>query len=131
MLWKPGMMTRPLDTLTGHIDEVAALAFSPNGKRLASAGTDRVIRQWSMDLTEKLPQLNAGCSVTGLVYSNDGKILISVGDDNLIRLWDPATGKQLDVLKGHEDGIVALVLSRWPDPGDFKPGPHHPPVEPG
>jgi hypothetical protein len=56
-------------------------------------------------------RLRHGDAVTAVYYSLDGKLLASAGADRTVRLWDPATGKELCQLVGHETGITSLAFA--------------------
>jgi WD40 repeat protein/transcriptional regulator with XRE-family HTH domain len=77
---------------------VSAVAFSPDGKLLATGDTDGVVRRW--DPVTRHPvgaPLRTGSGTVGGVYavafSPDGKLLASTDADGAMRLWDPATGR--------------------------------------
>jgi WD40 repeat protein len=57
-------------------------------------------------------RLRHGSTVYAVAYSPDGKLLASAGDDCLIRVWDPATGKELRRLRGHQNRVSCITFSR-------------------
>jgi len=78
--------------LTGHRQGLSALAFSPDGHTLASAGVDRCIMLW--DLTQEQPQaeIRDGVGlVRSLSFSRDGAWLAFAGSDYTVKIWDLAS----------------------------------------
>ena len=84
----PGKELRQLKDLWAH-----ALAFSPNGRFLASAGGFKTIRIWDVAAGKEVHQLKGHQgTVKALAFSPDGTLLASVGTDGTCRNWDVATG---------------------------------------
>jgi WD40 repeat protein len=92
---------------------VLSLAFSPDGKTLASGGgfADSDIRLWDAVTGKQIGQLEGHDSwVSALVFSPDGKKLISSSADQTIRTWDVTSQQRLDVLRGHRQEVWRLAL---------------------
>ena len=97
-------------TLKGHTDNIIALAFTSNGKTLASGSDDKTIRLWDVSTGTQMSSLRSG-KVRALAFSMDGKILASIGNSVNIQLWDTATGSQLKSLIGQNGNVFVLVFS--------------------
>ncbi|HEY5043356.1 MAG TPA: serine/threonine-protein kinase [Verrucomicrobiae bacterium] len=92
---------------------ITALAFSPDGKTLASAAGfgESDIRLWDAATGKKIGRMEGHKSWAGsLVFWPDGKKLASCSADQTIRIWDVASRKCLDVLRGHHLEVWRLAL---------------------
>jgi dipeptidyl aminopeptidase/acylaminoacyl peptidase len=93
-------------------DGIAALAFSPTGKVLATAGVDEFVRLWDVGREKELRSTRAHVGgVVAVAFSADGRLVISAGADGVIRLWDGETLKQRGELRGHEKEVTCLALA--------------------
>lgn len=98
--------------LTDHGAEMIAVACSPDGQRLASAGQQESIEVWDTNSGKVLLTLPGhGPVVRALVFSPDSSLLASAGVDQTIRLHDARTGQPGPVLRGHQGTIQGLAWS--------------------
>ncbi len=105
---------KPVAELKGHTGSVASIAYSPDGKLLATASADKSIKLWGSsgrESKERAMLLGHLEEVSSIAFSPNGKLLASGGADKSVRLWDPASGRELAVLKGHKIAVSTLVFS--------------------
>lgn len=87
------------------------MAFSPDGKRFASAGFGG-LKIWEVATGKDVTALEgAGSARDWAAFSPDGKMLASLGCGSTLRLWDLATGRDIAPLPGHIDSVVSLAFS--------------------
>ncbi|CAE6540046.1 unnamed protein product, partial [Rhizoctonia solani] len=81
----------------GHTDAVTSVAYSPDGKSVASGSWDNTIRIWDAQSPSINGEPLTGHSnwISSVSYSPLGNIIASGSDDNTIRIWDINTRRQL------------------------------------
>ncbi len=96
----------------GHKNSVYRVAFSPDGRRLASASQDQTVKVWDTATGKEILTLRGHTDgVHGVAFSPDGRRLASGGDDGTVRVWDAATGRETLTLRADTGGPMKGVLS--------------------
>jgi len=86
--------------LRKHQDVVNALAFSPDGKTIASGGDDRTAIVWDVATAKvKRTLKDHDLTVTSLAFSPDGQLLASASGNSSVVLWNLPTGKVERILR--------------------------------
>jgi WD40 repeat protein/serine/threonine protein kinase len=98
--------------LRGHDDQVFAVAFSPDGKRLASGSWSGEIRLWDVASGGEIRVLTGHTDkVDSVSFSPDGTVLASASWDKSVRLWDVGSGRERRVLSGHSDQVLSVSFA--------------------
>ncbi|HEX6717195.1 MAG TPA: caspase family protein [Pyrinomonadaceae bacterium] len=98
--------------IKGHGRGVSKVAFSRDGKLLASGGTDNAIKIWDVATQSELRTLTGHTSgIESIDFSPDGRLLASASDDGSTFLWDTKTGEHLLTLISLDDGGEWMVVT--------------------
>jgi WD40 repeat protein len=99
--------------LKGHTTWVWSVAFSLDGKQLASASGDETAKVWDAATGQEIRTLQGHTGmVQSVAFSPDGQRLASVGwRDKTVKVWDAATGREVLTPKGHTGGIWGVAFS--------------------
>ena len=96
----------------GHSGHILDASFSPDGKLIATASTDRTAKLWSTVLKKELTTFSGHTDViTALSFSPDNKYLASASDDTTVKLWNIENGKLIASFKVHNDKLKSVAFS--------------------
>jgi WD40 repeat protein len=105
------MASRVMRTLTGHSQPIRAVAWSPDGTRLATAGEEGSAKVWDMDSGREILKLVGHTNkIVGVAWSPDGGCLATASWDKTVRVWDAASGRELHKFR-QEDGATSVAWS--------------------
>ncbi|TAE67417.1 MAG: NACHT domain-containing protein [Oscillatoriales cyanobacterium] len=99
---------------TKAFGQVFAVAFSPDGKLLATGGSDGVVRCWEVTSGKELLNCKGHTSsIRSVAFSPNGETLASGSNDRTVKLWDCDTGECLQTLRGHSDQVRSVAFSPY------------------
>src|SRR5919107_621827 len=101
------LLRRPVASLANE-DSVNSVAFSLDGKYLATASRDKTARVWDITSREEFARMTHEDSVNDVAFSPDGKYLATASDDKTARVWDVASGKEVARMT-HEDFVNGVA----------------------
>ena len=99
-------------TLKGHKKSIESLAFSPDGKTLASGSLDNTIILWDVAKGKRKKTLKKHANeIRKVVFSPDGKTLLSYDRSTILKLWEVETGKLIHNINDHANIATSISLS--------------------
>ena len=107
--WKISDGTRTGVIEKAHLDTITGLAFSPDGRQIASSSTDRYLKIHTVATLELADQLEGHTNhVLDVAWSADGETLASAGADHVTKLWTVSTGKQKKTESGFKKELTTV-----------------------
>ena len=98
--------------LSGHDGPVTDVAFSPDGRILASVSGDRTLRTWEASTGRPLVTARGHRDwISGLAFGPSSDWVATSSHDGTVRVWEAATGQELSILRGHTDAVACVAVS--------------------
>ena len=93
----------------GHTNTLSAVAFSPDGRRIATVGHDRMLNIWDFATGDKLHSVVAHRDIVKTVaFTPDGCTIATAGNDNQLKFWHTASGQPLGAITADPSHISKL-----------------------
>src|SRR6266487_2738638 len=103
--------SQPLFTYKGHAKNVTSVAWSPDGKRIASGSSDNTVQVWNAsDGNHALTYTGHSAGVWSVAWSPDGKRIVSCGNDG-VQVWNASSGSHAFAYQGHSGWVDAVAWS--------------------
>lgn len=103
-----------LATYRGHTDRVTAVAWSPDGRYIASGSLDKNVQVWaanSKDHTRVFVYRGHSAGVQAVAWSPDSNRIVSGSLDKTIQVWNAVSGQRLALYQGHTDAVKTVTWS--------------------
>ncbi|BAZ09106.1 WD-40 repeat-containing protein [Calothrix sp. NIES-4071] len=97
--------------LEGHNGAVNSINFSPDGKKIATGGVDKIIKIWNIDGTLDKNIFGHSDAVWEVNFSPDSQMVVSASNDNKVKFWQTSDGTLLNTFAGHKDVVRAVTFS--------------------
>jgi WD40 repeat protein len=112
LLGRTAALAQAPTDLKSHTGWVGAVAFAPDGKRLASGGADRIGRLWDVG-TRRVVSTFKGHenAIAAVAFSAKGDLLATGSFDHTIKVWQPAGGSAVQTLRGHDGPVMTVAFT--------------------
>jgi WD40 repeat protein len=100
-----------LKELPGHFNTICSVAFSPDGKVLATASDDQQVKLWSVGDWQPIGMLPATERFKSVTFSPAGQWIVTGGESGAITIWDTTSRRPLRPLTGHTNAVQRLMFS--------------------
>ncbi|WP_413168085.1 WD40 repeat domain-containing protein [Capilliphycus salinus ALCB114379] len=108
----PWENTNGVRTLTGHLDSVKSVSFSPDNRTLASGSFDKTIRLWNLETQTEMARLQGHFGwIMAIAFKPNNCILASGSFDRTIKLWNLKTHREITTLGRHSGLILSVAFS--------------------
>src|SRR6266849_9049166 len=95
-----------------HSAPVLSIAWSPDGKKIASASADTNVQVWNVDTGSNILTYRGHSSkVNAVAWSPDGTRIASASEDRTVQVWDTTTGETLFIYRGHAKEVSSVAWS--------------------
>ncbi|MCI5149820.1 MAG: hypothetical protein D3916_10625, partial [Candidatus Electrothrix sp. MAN1_4] len=102
----------PVPAFVGHhAERVRSVAFSPDGRTVASASDDKTIGIWEVQTGNRLKTFKEEDNVRSVAFSEDGRLIASAYGEKDIGIWNVQTGQRLRTIEGHTDWVWGVAFS--------------------